>query len=298
MSGLLEEVPGGVTALRGPLRARLDFARDCENVIQLGIQRTAQKTTRIDEAFRKELTALADWGILNQTQVAALGQVSRVSLSRIFAGLGRRQGTLRGVITPEGMLLLIQAMRMQYSGAPVGYGVVAVEMVESGTSPNVARALCGLTRTEFKHAMEKHGTATASTNDLRPQVRPHDTGHLEQSQKRSWDILPHPAPERPEPSAEAAPVDQPGDVPAAATGDTHADLSAVEDEGQRPKQPLLDPSTLHGEELRIALEEGRAWYPPIENPVDESGDSYLQGQRIPPPDDFMADFKELEQADE
>lgn len=293
MSGLLEGVSGGATALRGPLRARLDFARDCADVIHTGLMRTQLGQRSIDEQFKAQIYKVLDWGILNQTQVAALCGVSRVTLSRTFADMERRPGTLRGKLTLEGMLLLIQAMRMEYAGESVDYDIVVVEMINSDTSPNVARALCGLTRTQLNGVMKQHGDG-----GLRPEVRPSDQGHPRSGEEISWDLLEDPTGNRPEPSPKAAPAPEPGDVPRAPASDTDTVSAAAEDEAVQPKQPLLDPATLQGEELRIALEQGRAWYPEIENPIDESGDSYLQGKQIAPPDDFLANFEALEQAEE
>lgn len=293
MSGLLEEVGGGITALRGPLKARLDFARDCADVIHAGLTRTQLEQRSIDEPFKAQIYKVLDWGILNQTQVAALAGISRVTLSRTFADMERRPGTLRGKLTLEGMLLLIQAMRMEYAGESVDYDVVVLEMINSDTSPNVARALCGMTRTQLNGVMRKHGDG-----GLRPEVRPSDQGHPRSGEAISWDLLEDPTGNRPEPSPKAAPAPEPRDVPRAPASDTDTDGGTAEDEAVKPVQSLLDPATLQGEELRIALEEGKAWYPEIENPIDESGDSYLRGERIAPPDGFLADFEALEQADE
>lgn len=292
---LLKDLGGGARALHAPLKIRMDFMRDCARLIYAGKERADADTHPVDPELKVLLYKVMEWGVFNRSQLAELSGVHRTSLSRVLKGVPRQSGVLRGTLTQPALLLLIQALRQEYSGDIVDYGVIVTEMINNGTSPNVARALCGMTRPQLTRALEEERNAS---DGVRTAVRPYDQGYSVESEEELRDYLADLAGDGHREGPAVSELADLGELPRAPERDTDAEPSAAEDEGERALDPLLDPSTLEGEELREALEAGRAWYPEIEDPIDESGDSYLQGPRIAPPDDFLADFEPLEQADE
>ena len=315
---LLHETVGGVQTFRGPMSQRLHLISLCRNTVERTEGRQQGRGSKLGPDDRDAIVEIYKWGVFSQTTIATILNISRITVGLHLrkAGLvGKgipKPRTLRGAVTRGSFVLLHTALKHQRAGQPVHWPTVAASMVEDGSSPNTALALCGLhgmgkkprkkdgskepepTSEEIaeydnlveqeEEVEEQHGT-----DDLLPDVRPDDEGHLEEGEGSVGDYDQDQVGDGPEPSEEEPEPDHSGDLHGSTECDSDADPGSVEGEAERPKHDLMDPSKLEGAELIAALEAGTAWYPEVKNPVDESGDAYLRGLPKPPPGGFMAD---------
>jgi hypothetical protein len=310
---LLFETVGGVQTFRGPLAKRLHLISTCRNTVDRTEGRQQGRGSKLGPDDHDAIVEIYKWGVFSQTTIATILNISRITVGLHLrkAGLvGKgipKPRTLRGSVTRGSFVLLHTALKHQRAGQPVHWPTVAASMVEDGSSPNTALALCGLHGlgkrprkkgeaeptpeqiAKYDNLVEQEEEEQDGTDDLLDDVRPDDEGHSEEGEGSVGDQDEDQAGDGPEPSEEEPEPDQSGQLRGAAERDPDPDPSPVEDEAERPKHGLLDPAELEGAELIAALEAGTAWYPEVRNPVDESGDAYLRGLPKPPPGGFMAE---------
>lgn len=310
---LLFETVGGVQTFRGPLAKRLHLISTCRNTVDRTEGRQQGRGSKLGPDDHDDIVEIYKWGVFSQTTIATILNISRITVGLHLrkAGLvGKgipKPRTLRGSVTRGSFVLLHTALKHQRAGQPVHWPTVAASMVEDGSSPNTALALCGLHGlgkrprkkggteptpeqiAKYDNLVEQEEEEQDGTDDLLDDVRPDDEGHSEEGEGSVGDQDPDQAGDGPEPSEEEPEPDHVGELHGAAERDSDTDPSPVEDEAERPKHGLLDPAELEGAELIAALEAGTAWYPEVKNPVDESGDTYLRGLPKPPPGGFMAE---------
>jgi hypothetical protein len=310
---LLFETVGGVQTFRGPLAQRLHLISTCRNTVDRTEGRQQGRGSKLGPDDHDAIVEIYKWGVFSQTTIATILNISRITVGLHLrkAGLvGKgipKPRTLRGSVTRGSFVLLHTALKHQRAGQPVHWPTVAASMVEDGSSPNTALALCGLHGlgkrprkkgeaeptpeqiAKYDNLVEQEEEEQDGTDDLLDDVRPDDEGHSEEGEGSVGDQDEDQAGDGPEPSEEEPEPDQSGQLRGAAERDPDPDPSPVEDEAERPKHGLLDPAELEGAELIAALEAGTAWYPEVRNPVDESGDAYLRGLPKPPPGGFMAE---------
>jgi hypothetical protein len=310
---LLFETVGGVQTFRGPLAKRLHLISTCRNTVDRTEGRQQGRGSKLGPDDHDDIVEIYKWGVFSQTTIATILNISRITVGLHLrkAGLvGKgipKPRTLRGSVTRGSFVLLHTALKHQRAGQPVHWPTVAASMVEDGSSPNTALALCGLHGlgkrprkkgeaeptpeqiAKYDNLVEQEEEEQDGTDDLLDDVRPDDEGHSEEGEGSVGDQDEDQVGDGPEPSEEEPEPDQSGQLRGAAERDPDPDPSPVEDEAERPKHGLLDPAELEGAELIAALEAGTAWYPEVRNPVDESGDAYLRGLPKPPPGGFMAE---------
>ncbi len=310
---LLFETVGGVQTFRGPLAQRLHLISTCRNTVDRTEGRQQGRGSKLGPDDHDAIVEIYKWGVFSQTTIATILNISRITVGLHLrkAGLvGKgipKPRTLRGSVTRGSFVLLHTALKHQRAGQPVHWPTVAASMVEDGSSPNTALALCGLHGlgkrprkkgeaeptpeqiAKYDNLVEQEEEEQDGTDDLLDDVRPDDEGHSEEGEGSVGDQDEDQAGDGPEPSEEEPEPDQSGQLRGAAERDSHPAPGPVEDETERPKHGLLDPAELEGAELIAALEAGTAWYPEVRNPVDESGDAYLRGLPKPPPGGFMAE---------
>jgi hypothetical protein len=310
---LLFETVGGVQTFRGPLAQRLHLISTCRNTVDRTEGRQQGRGSKLGPDDHDAIVEIYKWGVFSQTTIATILNISRITVGLHLrkAGLvGKgipKPRTLRGSVTRGSFVLLHTALKHQRAGQPVHWPTVAASMVEDGSSPNTALALCGLHGlgkrprkkgeaeptpeqiAKYDNLVEQEEEEQDGTDDLLDDVRPDDEGHSEEGEGSVGDQDEDQVGDGPEPSEEEPEPDQSGQLRGAAERDPDPDPSPVEDEAERPKHGLLDPAELEGAELIAALEAGTAWYPEVRNPVDESGDAYLRGLPKPPPGGFMAE---------
>ena len=310
---LLFETVGGVQTFRGPLAQRLHLISTCRNTVDRTEGRQQGRGSKLGPDDHDAIVEIYKWGVFSQTTIATILNISRITVGLHLrkAGLvGKgipKPRTLRGSVTRGSFVLLHTALKHQRAGQPVHWPTVAASMVEDGSSPNTALALCGLHGlgkrprkkgeaeptpeqiAKYDNLVEQEEEEQDGTDDLLDDVRPDDEGHSEEGEGSVGDQDEDQAGDGPEPSEEEPEPDQSGQLRGTAERDPDPDPGSVEDEAERPKHGLLDPAELEGAELIAALEAGTAWYPEVRNPVDESGDAYLRGLPKPPPGGFMAE---------
>lgn len=315
---LLFETVGGVQTFRGPMSQRLHLISTCRNTVERTEGRQQGRGSKLGPDDHEAIVEIYKWGVFSQTTIAVILNISRITVGLHLrkAGLiGKgipKPRTLRGSVTRGSFILLHDALKYQRAGQAVHWPTVAASMVEDGSSPNTALALCGLhglgkkrrkkdeeptpdeivkydNIIEQEEQEEQEEEEHDGTDDLLADLRSDDEGHPEEGEGSVGDQDSDQAGDGPEPSEEEPEPDHVGELHGAAECDPDPDPSPTESEAQRPKHDLMDPSKLEGAELIAALEAGTAWYPEVKNPVDESGDTYLRGLPKPPPGGFMAE---------